>query len=885
MKRNKLLERQIRKYLPDEIAGMAAFASFLEAVNDSYIAYEKDSLLSERAFRMSEEEYTEVNEKLQKELEVKKVSIEKLKTAVVETGVEGFKLEDDDLLTIVDFLNTQISKRKLSEAELKASQELWQFALEGAGDGVWDFDFQTNKIFFSKRSKQIIGYEEHEFDGDNTDWMRRIHPEDVHLVMKTNQDYFFNKQANHQIEYRIHHKDGRYIWILDRGMVVNRTPEGLPSRVIGTHSDITERKLAEQAIIISEEKYRNILANMNLGLLEVDNDEVIQFANQSFCDMSGYKLDEITGKKASGLFPSNDSKDVLDNKNRLRQKGISDAYEVTVTNRKGEPRWWLISGAPRYNDSGELMGSIGIHLDITDRKKLEMELNDAREVAEQSVRTKEAFLANMSHEIRTPMNAIMGMGRQLEKTELKEQQRLFLNTINMAADHLLVLINDILDISKIEAGKLELDNSAFNLSELMQNIARIMQPRAEENGLDLGVELDENVSPILFGDSHRINQILLNLISNAIKFTEKGGVTIKTRLQKKIDQTQIVEFSIRDTGIGIAPEFLNTIFDKFSQEDRTTARKYGGTGLGMAITKELVELMQGQINVYSKKDIGTEIMITIPLKAGSEADLPEVKQDFSNSTSLKGVRILLAEDNEMNRLVASTVLENYDVIITEVRNGAEAVKAMKNGEFDVVLMDVQMPVMNGMEATQAIRNELKLNTPIIALTANAIKGDSDKYLAVGMDAFVSKPFEESELINAIASVLELAPPVPQSDQPEKEERSQKQPLFSLAKLEEIGHGDTIFISRMIELFLEQTPESIAEINTAFKNGDILSIKRLAHKVKPMVDSLEIHTLTSVIRELETLHEQAYAKDHLLKLVNQFTDTMQKISVEMANMSI
>lgn len=884
MKLNKLLERQIRKNLPEDIAGLPAFQPFLEAVNDSYTAYEKDSMLSERAFKMSEEEYIEVNEKLQKELELKKVSIEKLRTAVAETGVEGFKFEGDDLLTIVDLLNVQINERKISEAELKASQELWQFALEGAGDGVWDFDFQTNKIFFSKRSKQMLGYDEHDLIGDNTEWTSRVHPEDIHLVMKTNQDYFFKKQANHQIEYRIRHKDGHYIWVLDRGMVVNRTAEGLPARVIGTHTDITERKLAEQAIIIREEKYRNILANMNLGLLEVDNDEMIQFANQSFCDMSGYTLDEIVGKRASDLFPVNDSIEVLNAKNQLRLKGISDAYEVTATTKSGEVKWWLISGAPRYNDSGELMGSIGIHLDITDRKKLELELNEAREVAERSVRTKEAFLANMSHEIRTPMNAIIGMGRQLEKTDLKEQQRLFLNTINMAADHLLVLINDILDISKIEAGKLELDSATFDIRELMQNIVRIMQPRAEENGLELTVEMDERVPSILVGDSHRINQVLLNLLSNAVKFTEKGGVTIKSQLQRVMDQTYVVDFTIRDTGIGITPDFLNSIFDKFSQEDRTTARKYGGTGLGMAITKELVELMDGQISISSKKDIGTEILITIPLKAGSKADLPEVKQDFSNTTSLKGVRILLAEDNEMNRLVANTVLENYDVIITEVKNGAEAVKAMKNGEFDVVLMDVQMPVMNGMEATEAIRKDLKLNTPIIALTANAIKGDSDKYLAIGMNAFVSKPFEESDLVNAIASVLDLAPPSPQAGLSADGAGAQK-PLFSLSKLEQIGRGDKVFIRRMIELFLEQTPESVAEITTALQKGDILSIKKLAHKVKPMVDSLEILTLKDVIRELEDLPEKAYRKAHVTKLVNHFTDTLQKINTEMEQMSI
>jgi len=859
MKENKLLQRQIKKYLPDELAGLPGIAPFLQAVAASYYAFEKDTILSERAFKMSEEEYMEVNEKLQKELELKKLSIEKLKAAVVETGIEGFTMEGDDLLEIMDLLNAQISKRKESEVELKASQELWQFALEGAGDGVWDYDFQSRKIFFSKRYKEMLGYNDDEFANDAEEWMSRIHPEDLHLVMKTDQDYFYKKQANHQVEYRIRHKDGHYIWVLDRGMVVSRTPEGLPARVIGTHTDITERKLAEQAIIISEEKFRNILANMNLGLLEVDNDEIIRFANQSFCEMSGYSIDEILGKNAGDLFPAGEGKDILGRKNNLRKKGVSDAYELTVKDKNGEIKWWMISGAPRYNDLGELVGSIGIHLDITDRKALELELNEAREIAEQSVRTKEAFLANMSHEIRTPMNAIIGMGRQLEKTDLQEQQRFFLNTINMASDHLLVVINDVLDISKIEAGKLELENTGFNLSEVLQHVVRVMQPRAEEKGLELKVNLDKNIAPVLIGDSHRINQVLLNLISNAVKFTEKGGVTISVVLDEKIAQKQVVEFSIKDTGIGISTEFVDHIFDKFSQEERATARKYGGTGLGMAITKELVELMQGHISINSKKGAGTEILIELPFQVGDSNDLPKANKDFSDTASLQGIRILLAEDNEMNRLVANTVLENYGVLITEAKNGAEAVDALTKGQYDIILMDMQMPVMNGMEATEVIRNKLKLDIPIIALTANAIKGDSERYMAIGMNGFISKPFEENDLINAIATVLKLENLNPETGANKKTKAIEDKPLFSLEKLQQIGRGDKEFINKMIELFLQQMPETIAELQDAFEREDIHTVRKVAHKVKPMIDSLDIMSLKNVVRELENSMEKPQLK--------------------------
>jgi len=876
---NKLLSRQIKKYLPPEISNLEIMIPFFKSINDSYHAYERDGVLAERAFKMSEEEYAEINLKLEKELDLKKLSVKKLKDAIAELGIEGFMMQDDNVLEIVELLNTQISKQKQIEIELKASRELWQFALEGAGDGVWDYDFQTRKIFFSKRYKQMLGYDEDEFNNDPEEWMSRIHPEDIHLVMKTDQDYFFKKMDNHIVEYRVRHKNGEYIWVLDRGMVINRTPEGLPARIIGTHTDITKRKLAEQALTIREEKYRNILANMNLGLLEVDNNEIIQFANQSFCDMSGYALSEMVGQKAASLFTLTESIDLLEHKNELRKKGVSDAYELIVTNKKGERKWWLISGAPRYKDSGELVGSIGIHLDITDRKKLELELNEAKIVAEHSVQIKEAFIASMSHEIRTPMNAIMGMGKQLEKTVLSEQQRFFLQTINQAADNLLVIINDILDISKIEAGKLELEQQAFRPREILLHAARVMQLRIEEKGLELKIDIDEDIAQVLVGDSHRINQILLNLISNAVKFTERGSVTISANLQKQIPNAQVIEFRIRDTGMGIAPSFIDRIFDKFSQEDLNTARKYGGTGLGMAITKELVELMQGDISIKSKKNIGTEILISIPLTIGEAEDLPKSFENFSNIKSLEGLRILLADDNEMNRLVAVTVLESYKVLVIEVKNGAEALRVLKKERFDLVLMDMQMPIMDGLEATKIIRNNLKLHIPIIALTANAIKGEAERCLEAGMNGFISKPFTEHDLINAIATKLELENKSASRLADSQVDQINVIPLYSLEKLKKIS-GDEAFINKMIDLFLSKMPEYLVEIRNAFKGGNISAIEALAHKIKPTIDSLEIHVLKDVIRELENIPHSGGNLQRTERLISQFEDVIEKIIADM-----
>ena len=741
MSYHKLLTKQLNKYLRGDTIDHPVIKDFLSAVNESYLAYDRDKELSERAFRISEEEYIEINHQLKNELEIKKLSAQNLKEAIkeIEHDSSDELLKSDELPEIVAYLKSQINKRKKAE-------ELWQFALEGAGDGVWEYDFQTTAVFFSKKYKQMLGYTDEEFKNLFNEWYSRIHPDDVPLILETDHLYEERKITSHQREYRIMHKNGNYIWVLDRGMVISFSEEGKPKRIIGTHTDITERKLVEQALRINEEKYRNIIANMNLGLIEVDNQDRIQYANNSFCDMSGYPLDELVGKNATLLFASGNSRNLIDQKNEIRREGISDAYEIAVKNKKGEQKWWLISGAPRYNDKGYLIGSIGIHLDITQQKELELELIKARELAEQSARSKDIFLANMSHEIRTPLNAILGMGRQLQKTSLNEQQKFFIDTINSSGEHLLVVINDILDISKIQAGKLHIENIGFRLNEVGDRVLQVMTHKAEEKGIAFSCLADKTTHPVLIGDPYRLNQVLLNLISNAIKFTEKGTVGVKCEVLEDAPGFQRIGFTVTDTGIGMDKEFASRLFQNFSQEDRSTARKYGGTGLGMAISKQLVDLMGGSIHVTSEKGKGTAVHFSIPFKKGTEKDIISNSEGIFDAGLLLNKRILLVEDNEMNRLVASTILESYGLILTEVVNGKEALETLSREPYDLVLMDVQMPVMDGLEATRTIRKEISRELPVIALTANAIKGENDTCFNAGMNDYISKPFKEEDLI-------------------------------------------------------------------------------------------------------------------------------------------
>jgi PAS domain S-box-containing protein len=764
-----------------------------------------------------------------------------------------------------------ITAAKEAKEKLKEVESRFRIAFEKIGDNVWEHDYETGITFFSKSDSAFLSEDSGTESTVAERWWNSVHKEDICLLEENDRKYKNGTIDTHSLEYRLVHKNGSIRWVLDRGVVIEKTKDGLPQKIIGTHTDITERKKSEQALRINEEKYRGIIANMNLGLLEVDNNEVIQFANQSFCDISGYPLHELLGRKASTLFAKGENLEQMEIKNSIRKKGVSDAYEIAVKNKRGELKWWLISGAPRYNDEGTLVGSIGIHLDITDQKQLELDLIEARENAEESSRAKETFLANMSHEIRTPMNAILGMGRQLQKTALDEKQYFYLDTMQKAGEHLLIIINDILDISKIEAGLLLLENINFSLKDEVNRAVQVMAHRAEEKGLRLWFDIDPAIPSLLLGDPYRLKQILLNLISNSIKFTEKGEVGIRCMLWPGNGSQQMIRIEVSDTGIGIDAAFLKNIFKKFLQEDKTITRKYGGTGLGMSISKQLTELMNGTIEVLSEKEKGTTIILHLPFETGTAEAGHEKEEMIFDAAMLAGKKILLVEDNEMNRLVATTVLNHYGVVVTEVFDGKAALEELPRHNYCLVLMDMQMPVMDGLEATINIRSTINKTIPIIALTANAIKGETKRCLDAGMNDYVSKPFEEEDLIKKICYWLT------------KETTGQLivtpaavTALYNLSALEEIGRGNKDFVSKMLNLFILQAPLSVQEIKKAFAANDREQLKKVAHRFKPSIDNLNIISIKREIREIEALATGTNRSAELEPLISKVEQVIMQV---------
>jgi PAS domain S-box-containing protein len=550
---------------------------------------------------------------------------------------------------------------------------------------------------------------------------------------------------------------GDVLLLLD-GRVFQRdfTPIFDGDRYIGQmwkFQDITARTNAEADLRRREEKYRGIIENMSLGLVEADLNDHLLYANQSFCDMTGYCTDELAGQRFSPIFLEGNDLAMVEAKLKSREHGISDSYEVVMKTKAGEPKWLLVSGAPLYGDDQQPVGSIGIYLDVTPQKHLEASLREAKAQAEISSRAKQDFLANMSHEIRTPMNAILGMSQLLAQTELSGPQASYLHAITASAENLLVIINDILDLSKIEAGHMAIERIGFSPQEVLAQVEKTLLYKAEEKGISFITHLGPGVPAVLFGDPYRLTQILLNLAGNSVKFTEHGSVTMAcSLLEAQPDGVVRVEFAVGDTGIGMDADYLAQIFENFSQEDSSVSRKFGGTGLGLGISKKLVELMGGELHVSSQKNWGTTSRFTLTLAVATPADLPQPKASPNLSSlryALRGKRVLLVEDNSFNRMLAGVFLNNLSLDVTEAANGEIAVALAETHPFDLILMDVQMPVMNGYEATAILRQELGLTVPIIALTANAINGEREKCLAVGMNDYLTKPFQESALIRIV----------------------------------------------------------------------------------------------------------------------------------------
>ncbi len=516
-----------------------------------------------------------------------------------------------------------------------------------------------------------------------------------------------------------------------------------------------------------------------------------------------------------------------------------------------------------------------------------------KEVAERTAFLKHQFMANMSHEIRTPMNAIVGLTRLLLAKEPKPDQLRYLNAIQMSADNLLVIVNDILDLSKIEAGKIIIEHIDFSIREVVQSVRDMLMLKAEEKHIEFRTFVDPAIPKRLTGDPTRLNQILINLAGNAIKFTEKGYVEVRVTVDKTRANKLFLRFDVTDTGIGIASEYVDTIFDSFTQAGADTTRKFGGTGLGLTISKQLAGLMGGDISLQSELHKGTTFTTTIPFE---EAFVQEVAShdsvlDNNSMQKLSELKVLLVEDNEFNRMVAEdTLKETIPGIRLQIAvNGQEAVDRLKKEMFDIVLMDIQMPVMDGVTATKMIRNTLPepaRSVRIIAMTANVMQEDVQQYFEIGMNAYVSKPFQADELLLKMDAVMSNSVPqnVEKSENIAPKNELPKLPdhVTDMQFLKQLTSNNPEKQKKYIGMFLENAPKLLESIDKALLIKDYPTIKIAAHSLKPQLSYMGVKEEISKIFLIEQSAGEAAHFDTLPQLITNLKHLCSKAFDELKN---
>ncbi len=619
---------------------------------------------------------------------------------------------------------------------------------------------------------------------------------------------------------------------------------------------------SESRLLLELDRYRSLVeaAPEVIFTLAVEDGSFL-FLNPAFERLTGWAIEPWLGKPFTSLSHPDDVPRAIANIHLVIIGETPQPFELRILTRSGQDRSTEFVVTPHY-DGERIVRILGIARDITDRRKVELSLRAAKEAAESASRAKSEFLANMSHEIRTPMNGLIGMTGLLLETYLDPQQTDYVETIRSSGETLLTLINDILDFSKIESGRLELEQQPFHLQKMISGSLDLVATKAIEKGLLLHYEVKPSCPEVVVGDVTRVRQVLVNLLSNSVKFTEEGEVFVEVAAEEAEGGECRLKISVRDTGVGISPDRIDHIFESFSQADASTTRRYGGTGLGLAISRHLAELMGGSIEVESEVGKGSTFSFSLAVRAGTGSETRDPKRAAAKITRQAGshlsrqlpLRILVADDNVINQKVARLLLENLGFRSDLAANGLEVLEALDRQSYDVVLMDVQMPELDGLEATRRIHRELPPHRrpKIIAVTAGAMRGDRERCLEAGMDEYISKPVQAEELRAALEAVgaevgagYEAA-----DDETAIEPETPEVEGIDLKVLHDLHRLRPNMVRELVDNFLTTAGHRVAAIRRAVQRADDQALRRVAHSLKGSSGTLGATRLAEICSELE-----------------------------------
>jgi len=678
-----------------------------------------------------------------------------------------------------------VTAQKSAQAELRGHNDRFAMAADAAGIGVWEFDVVHNELVWDDWMYRLYGHTPRNGAEPYALWAESIHPDD-RARSEREIDAALRGDKEFDTEFRIVRPDGDIRYLKASARVI-RDASGAPMQMAGVNFDITERKRAELDLLQTSSFLRTLLeSSSEVSIIATDPNLLIKVFNRGAERLLGYSSEEVVGRATPALIHDADEMrargEELTKETGTPVDGVA-VFTHPIALRK--PREWtyvrkdgdyvtvsLIVTAMR-GDDGTVFGYLGVAHDVTRQKMHEASLHEARLKAEQANVAKSRFLANMSHEIRTPMNAVLGLTYLLGQTALDSEQAGQLSKIRVASKSLLVVINDVLDLSKIEAGELMVEHVVFDLRASLTELSDVMEVQADTKGITLQINAPDDLPRALLGDAAHLHQILTNLLSNAIKFTDHGGVELRVRIQAETATAVQFRFEVQDSGIGMTAEVQSRVFAPFVQADASTTRRFGGTGLGLSIVSRLAVLMGGDVGLSSTPGVGSQFWVTLPFERAvpSETTLPSEPAATGPSTLL-GVRVLVVDDSDVNVQVAKRILELQGARVSVASNGREAVVRLRSNldPIDLVLMDVQMPIMDGVEATQAIRGELGLTRlPIIALTADARTSERNRALAAGMNDFLTKPFDAPALVRCVRRYVSqetlAGPRAPDREQP------------------------------------------------------------------------------------------------------------------------